>query len=51
MPSKTKKQHNFMALCAHNPAKAKGKCPAPKVARDFLQADKGKAFNPLARKV
>ena len=24
-----------MAMCAHNPSKAKGKCPSKKVAQEF----------------
>ena len=41
MPSKTAKQARFMAMCAHSPGKAKGKCPPQKVSREFNQADKG----------
>ena len=43
MPSKTRKQRNFMAMCASSKgrAKAKGKCPPKKVAREFVKADKG----------
>lgn len=44
MPSKTKKQARFMALCA-NPSgrrKARGKCPPKSVAREFAAADRGK---------
>lgn len=39
MPSKTKAQHNFMAMCAHNPSAAKGKCPSKSVAKEFVKAD------------
>lgn len=35
MPAKTKKQQRFMAMCANNPGKARGKCPSKKVAREF----------------
>lgn len=35
MPAVSKKQQKFMAICAHNPSKAKGKCPPKKVAREF----------------
>lgn len=35
MPAKTVKQQRFMAMCAHDPGKAKGKCPSKKVAREF----------------
>lgn len=41
MPSKTAKQARFMAACAHNPEKMKGKCPPMKVAKEFNKADKG----------
>lgn len=44
MPSKTRKQHNFMAMCASSKgrAKAKGKCPPKKVAKEFMKADKAR---------
>ena len=44
MPSKTKKQANFMRMCASSEGrkKAKGKCPPKKVAKEFAQADKRK---------
>ena len=35
MPAKTRKQQRFMAICAHMPEKAKGKCPSAKVAKEF----------------
>ena len=35
MPAKTAKQQRFMAMCAHTPSKAKGKCPSKKVAKEF----------------
>jgi len=43
MPSKTLKQHGFMAMCSSSQgrAKAQGKCPPMKVAQEFLHADKG----------
>lgn len=37
MPAKTDKQQHFMALCIHNPEKAKGKCPPKKVAKKFVK--------------
>jgi len=40
MPSVSKKQHNFMAMCKHNPKHAKGKCPSKDVAAEFVAADK-----------
>lgn len=44
MPSKTKKQANFMRMCAskNGRAKAKGKCPPVKVAKKYVKADKKK---------
>lgn len=41
MPAKTKKQQRFMAMCAHSPAHAKGKCPSMKVAKEFSHKPKG----------
>ena len=44
MPSTSKKQRNFMAAAAHNPAFAKKVGIPVKVAKEFNQADKGKKF-------
>ncbi len=44
MPSVSKKQHNFMAAVANNPAFAKKAGVPQRVGEDFLQADKGKKF-------
>jgi len=44
MPSKSKKQHNFMAAVAHNPAFAKKAGVPQSVGKDFSNADKGKTF-------
>ena len=44
MPSTSKKQHNFMAAAAHNPAFAKKVGISSKVAKEFNQADKGRKF-------
>ena len=44
MPSTSKKQHNFMAAVAKNPAFAKKVGIKSSVGEDFLQADKGKKF-------
>lgn len=41
MPAKTAKQQKFMAMCAHNPEKAKGKCPSRKVAKEFSHKPAG----------
>ena len=45
MPSVSKKQHNFMAAAAHNPAFAKKAGISMNVAKEFNQADKGKKFS------
>lgn len=45
MPSKSKAQHNLMALVATNP-KASKRLGIPKsVGEDYISADKGKQFN------
>ena len=44
MPSVSKKQHNFMAAVAKNPAFAKKVGISRSVGEEFLQADKGKKF-------
>ena len=44
MPSVSKKQHNFMAAVANNPAFAKKAGVPASVGKDFLNADKGRKF-------
>lgn len=44
MPSKSKKQHNFMAAIAHSPEFAKKAGVKPAVGKHFMDADKGKKF-------
>jgi hypothetical protein len=44
MPSSSKKQHNFMAAVANNPAFAKKVGVSKSVGEDFTSADKGKKF-------
>jgi hypothetical protein len=44
MPSTSKKQHNFMAAVAKNPAFAKKVGIKSSVGEEFLKADKGKTF-------
>jgi hypothetical protein len=44
MPSTSKKQHNFMAAVAKNPAFAKKVGIKQSVGEDFLKADKGRKF-------
>jgi hypothetical protein len=45
MPSTSKKQHNFMAAVAKNPAFAKKVGIKSSVGEEFLKADKGRKFN------
>ena len=44
MPSTSKKQHNFMAAVANNPAFAKKAGVPQSVGKEFNNADKGKMF-------
>jgi hypothetical protein len=44
MPSTSKKQHNFMAAVANNPAFAKKVHIPQSVGKDFIDADKSKKF-------
>ena len=44
VPSVSKKQHNFMAMIAHNPAMAKKVGVPQSVGKEFNKADKGKKF-------
>ena len=44
MPSTSKKQHNFMAAVANNPAFAKKAGVPSSVGKDFINADKGRKF-------
>ena len=45
MPSSSKKQHNFMAAVAKNPAFAKKVGVPQSVGKEFNQADKGRKFS------
>jgi len=45
MPSTSKKQHNFMAAVANNPAFAKKAGVPQSVGKDFNGADKGRKFS------
>lgn len=48
MPSQSLKQHRYMAMMAFNPPKgAKGL--SRKVAKEFVEADKGKKFRKKKR--
>lgn len=44
MPSKSKKQHNFMEAIAHSPEFAKKAGVPMSVGKEFVAADKGKKF-------
>jgi hypothetical protein len=44
MPSKSKKQHNFMEAIAHSPSFAKKVGVPQSVGKEFADADKGKKF-------
>ena len=44
MPSTSKKQHNLMAMVAHDPAAAKRLGIKQSVGKEFVSADKGKSF-------
>lgn len=44
MPSVSKKQHNFMAAIAKNPAFAKKVGIKPSIGEEFMKADKGRKF-------
>jgi len=45
VPSVSKKQHNFMAAVANNPAFAKKAGVPQSVGKDFSNADKGRKFS------
>jgi hypothetical protein len=44
VPSVSKKQHNFMAAIAKNPAFAKKVGIKPSIGEEFIKADKGRKF-------
>ena len=44
MPSKSQKQHNLMAMVAHDPAAAKRLGIPQSVGKEFTKADKGRKF-------
>ena len=45
MPSTSKKQHNLMAMVAHDPAAAKRTGIPQSVGKEFIKADKGRKFS------
>ena len=49
MPSKSKEQHNLMAMVANNPAAAKRVGIPQSVGKEFMKADKGKRFGSGSR--
>ena len=49
MPSKSKAQHNLMAMVANNPAAAKRVGIPQSVGEEYMQADKGKKFGTGSR--
>ena len=44
MPSKSKSQHNLMAMVAHDPKAAKRLGVPQKVGKEYVKADKGRKF-------
>lgn len=44
MPSKSKKQHNFMAMIANDKNAARRLGVKQSVGKEFIKADKGKQF-------
>lgn len=44
MPSKSKKQHNFMAAVANNPEFASKAGVPQSVGREYMKADRGRSF-------
>ena len=45
MPSTSEKQHNLMAMVAHDPAAAKRTGIPASVGKDFVSADRGRTFD------
>lgn len=52
MPSKSKKQHNLMAMCSSDEGrkKARVECPPKSLAEEFLAADKAKGSRRRGKK-
>lgn len=40
----SKAQQKFMAVCGHDPAHARGKCPAPAIAREIAKTGSNKGL-------
>jgi hypothetical protein len=51
MPSKSKAQHNLMAMVAHDPEAAKRMGIPQSVGRDYVAADKGKKLGEMLKHV
>lgn len=51
MPSKSRKQHNFMEMVAHDPKAAKREGVSQKVASEYVAADKGRNLKSLPTRV
>lgn len=49
MPSKSAKQHRFMEGIAHGMKPKKKGAPSVAVAKDFVDADKGKKFDGVVK--
>lgn len=47
MPAKSRKQQQFMAVCANNPGNVKGKCPPKSVAKEFYKKPKSGQHDPM----
>lgn len=41
MPAVSERQRRKMAICAHHPSQARGKCPSHAVAEEFSRKPKG----------
>ncbi len=50
MPAKSKKQQQFMAICAHNPEKARKECPPKDVAEEFAKTKTKDLPNRVSKK-
>lgn len=51
MPSKSKAQHNLMAMVAHDPEAAKRMGIPQSVGKDYIAADKGKKLGEMLKHV
>ena len=51
MPSRSKAQHNLMAMVAHDPKAAKRVSIPQSVGRDYVEADKGKKLGEMLKHV